>query len=462
MRIKKITIIDDLDSTYYDLNVLPNNNYVLGNGCVVHNTGFNFSKLRPRNSMVNSTMGVASGPVSFMYAFDAVTETVKQGGVRRGANLGLLNISHPDILEFISCKKDRTKLQNFNISIGMNGRFLELVKNNKFHWLINPKNSDYKRKIDASELFNLICENIWDNGEPGIVFLDIINSKNPIPWMGRIESTNPCGEQPLLPHESCNLGSIDVSKFVANKNINWSRLEEVVEIAVRFLDDVIDVNKYPNVRIKRKTQMNRKIGLGIMGWADLLLKLKIRYDSEEALDLSEKLMSTINNWAYKVSEKIGREKGFFPSSNGRIKRRNATLTTIAPTGSLSILADCSSGIEPVFAKKFSKIVLGNIKINLSEKYKEIEKEDHFVTALEISPEWHIRMQASMQKYVDNAVSKTINLPTNAKVEDIKNGIMLAYSLGCKGLTFYRYGTRDAPIEISTEGLSDCDTEKCSI
>ncbi len=424
-------------------------------------TGFNFSHLRPANSIVNSTKGVASGPISFMQCFDAATAAVKQGGVRRGANLGILNITHPDIYDFINCKKDITQFQNFNISVGMNGDFLNRAKNNKKHFLINPFNKENKVSVEAKKLMDIICQNIWENGEPGVIFLDTINKTNPISWYGKIDSCNPCGESPLLPYESCNLGSIDVSKFFKDGDINWNRLLKVVEIAIRFLDDVIDVNKYPRIKIARKTLSTRKIGLGIMGWADLLIAMKVKYDSEEALGLAEKLMSTINNQALRASEQLAKEKGYFPAFNKIVKRRNAVLTVIAPTGTLSILAGCSSSIEPIFAKKFTKKVLGNVKIDLSKKHKD-EIGDYFVTALDISPEWHVRMQAAFQKYVSGAVSKTINLPYDAKVEEVRDSIYLAYELGCKGLTLYRNGTREAPIEISTEGLSECENGKCAI
>jgi len=423
-------------------------------------TGFSFSKLRPKGTIVNSTRGTASGPVSFMQAFDAVTECVKQGGVRRGANLGSLSVSHPDIIEFINCKKDTSKFTNFNISVGMTGKFLDITKNGKKHWLVNPNNHEDRKVTDAGDLFTLICNNMWENGEPGILFLDTINTTNPIPWMGSITVTNPCGEVPLLSSESCNLGSIDVSKFVnAKGEINWEKLVKIVEISTRFLDNIIDVNVFPNVKIARKTQATRKIGLGIMGWADTLLMMKIRYDSEEALELATKLMSLINQTAHETSEELGKEKGFFSANNGILKRRNATLTTIAPTGTLSMLADCSSGIEPVFAKKFTKTVLGNVTLDISKKYQKLEG-DYFVTALEIAPEWHVRMQASFQKHVDNAVSKTINLPHEATLQDIKKAVYLAYDLGCKGLTMYRQGTREAPIQITSEGLSECEGDKC--
>jgi ribonucleoside-diphosphate reductase alpha chain len=762
-------------------------------------TGFNFSKLRPAGSIVGSTKGVASGPVSFLQAFDAATETVKQGGVRRGANMGILNCTHPNIFEFVDCKKNTSRFQNFNLSVGINGDFLDRSKSGKNHILINPCNKNDKIVVDSKKLMNRICSNIWETGEPGVIFLDIINKYNVIPWMGKIDTTNPCvsgdtlvmiagdspkkikdlvgkkfpvfcvnkrgklvvrnaynvrktrnnqklykvllddgsfidatedhtfilsnnkkvllrdlkagdslmrfdretynwhgvnywkvsngnigklehrhldeyyfgrkcnedeiihhkdfsglnnlkenlqimtkkehrdihdisgdknpifklkkngkfeeykkrnsfyntsgennprygvklsdetkhkigiktierftneefrlkhseavkksmvvakdkligdriereevkcefcngtitrkinservfcdvlcrnrglnkrrsarvnhkvisiefsrvedvydltvdeflnyavvtsqdeagqhglviwdcGEQPLLAWESCNLGSIDVSKFYKDEDIDWNRLIKVVEIAVRFLDDVIDVNKYPRVKIERKTKTTRKIGLGIMGWADLLLEMKIKYDTDDALALAEKLMSTITNHAHRVSEQIGKEKGYFPAGNGKLNRRNATLTTIAPTGTLSLLANCSSGIEPVFAKNFTKKVLGDVKIDISKKYKD-HVDSYFVTALEIKPEWHVRMQAAFQKYVDNAVSKTINLPFETTIDDIRDAIYLAHSLGCKGLTLYRQGTREAPIEISTEGLSECDNGKCSI
>lgn len=426
-----------------------------GGGC-----GYNFSHLRPKGSIVSTTKGVASGVVSFMRVFNSATEAVRQGGVRRGASIGLLNADHPEIFDFINCKKDTTEMTNFNISVAIKNDFLDRVKNNKPHYLINPYNK-VKTEVSAKEIFDLICQNIWNNGEPGIVFLDEINAKNSAPWLGKIEATNPCGEQPLLPWECCTLGSINISKFCKDGEINWNKLLKTVEIAVRFLDDVVDVNKYPRVKIARKALSTRKIGLGLMGWADLLLLMKIRYDSNEALNLAEKLMSTINNHARRTSEELGREKGFCPGGNGKLKRRNVAITTIAPTGTLSLLADCSSSIEPIFAKKFTKKVLGTIKLDLSKKYGEIIG-DYFVTALEIKPEWHVRMQAAFQKYVDNAVSKTINLPYEATVEDIKNAIFLAHSLGCKGLTCYRQGTREAPLEISTEGLSECENGKCAL
>lgn len=423
-------------------------------------TGFSFSKLRPRGTIVNSTRGTASGPVSFMQAFDAVTECVKQGGVRRGANLGMLNVTHPDILEFINCKKDTTKFNNFNISVGMTGKFLELTTNGHKHWLVNPDNHNDRKPASASDIFTIMCNNIWENGEPGVLFLDNINNNNPIPWMGKLEVTNPCGEVPLLSAESCNLGSIDVSKFVnAKGEINWEKLMKVVEVATRLLDNIIDVNVFPNVKIARKTRATRKIGLGVMGWADMLLMMKIRYDSDEALKLADKLMSEISKTAYETSKELGKEKGLFPANNGLIQRRNATLNTIAPTGTLSMLADCSSSIEPVFAKKFTKTVLGNVTLDISKKYQKFEG-DYFVTALEIAPEWHVKMQAVFQKHVDNAVSKTINLPYEATIEDVKKSIYLAHKLGCKGLTLYRQGTREAPIQITSEGISECSSDKC--
>ena len=458
MRIKSIKTIKIKDQYFYDLNVYPNNNYVLGNGCVVHNTGLVFSKIRPANSLVGSTAGVASGPVSFMRVFDVATDVVKQGGVRRGANMGILHITHPDIYEFIRCKENLDRFQNFNISVSITDDFLKNAINSNKFFLKNFYTGE-RISIESKELLDLICYEMWKTGEPGVIFIDTINRKNPIPWLGKIEGCNPCGEQPLLPFESCNLGSIDVSKFIKDGKVDWDRLEEVVNISVRFLDNVIDVNHYPSVRIARKTKLTRKIGLGIMGWADMLIKLNIRYNSDKALRLAEKLMSNIQESAHMTSRKLGEEKGYCFQ---QLKRRNSTLTTIAPTGSLSILANCSSGIEPVFARDFTKVVLNNIKLNLGDKYKDI-KDDVLVTAHQISPEIHIRMQASFQRHCDNAVSKTVNLPNSATVEEIKNIILLAHQLECKGITCYRDGTRKAPIEITTEGeLSECDNAKCLI
>ncbi len=421
-------------------------------------TGIIFSHLRPVSSIVASTSGVASGPISFMSVFNQATEVIKQGGVRRGANMGVLDIHHPDIYDFVKCKEDITKFQNFNISVTISDNFLKAAQNGNNFPLRNPYTKE-KIYIKANELFDLICHEAWLTGEPGLIFIDTINNKNPISWLGRIEGTNPCGEQPLLPYESCNLGSIDVSKFIKDRKFDWDRLAEVVSIAVRFLDDVIDVNKFPNVKIARKTQLTRKIGLGIMGWADLLISLGIRYDDEKAIKLAKRLMMNIRETAHITSRELGKEKGYcFP----QLKRRNSTLTTIAPTGTLSILAGCSSGIEPIFGKQFSKTVLNGVKLDLGKKYKDMD-DKLLVTAYDISVEKHIEMQAAFQQYTDNAVSKTINLPAKATEEDVKKAFLLAHELGCKGITVYRDGSRQGPMEISTEGqLSECNDAKCSI
>ena len=432
-------------------------------GAVIHKTGggtgFDFSKLRPVNSFVKSTYGVASGPVSFMQAFNVATEIVRQGGVRRGANLGVLHISHPDIYRWISCKVDPTQFSNFNISVAITDKFINSVRNGGMHYLIDPSRKSMRKEVDAKELFDLICQNAWKNGEPGVIFIDTINRLNLTPWLGRIESTNPCGEMPLLPYESCNLGSIDLAKFVDGKDFHWRKLGSVIRIAIRFLDNVIDVNKYPKARIERKTKLTRKIGLGVMGWADSLIKRGIKYDSSEALNEAEKLMHFISDISHDASRELGREKGVFPASR-KVLRRNATTTTIAPTGTLSVLANCSSSIEPLFAREYSKKVLDGVELKFNHAYSNSEA---VVTALEISPEYHVRMQASFQKYTDNAVSKTINLPFEASVENVRDAILLAYSLGCKGLTLYRQGTRDAPLQVSTEGyLTECSSGKCSL
>ena len=421
-------------------------------------TGLLFSRIRPANSTVLSTSGVASGPVSFMKVFDVATEVIKQGGVRRGANMGTLHCSHPDIYDFIKCKQDVNNFQNFNISVSITDDFMGAAKNNKEFFLKDPFTKE-KIQIDASELFDLICYQSWDNGEPGLIFIDTINDKNPTPWLGNLEGTNPCGELPMFPYESCNLGSIDVSKFANGKRFDWDRLEEVVRIAVRFLDDVIEVNKFPNIKIERKTKLTRKIGLGIMGWADLLISLGHRYDSKEALKLASRLMMNIREISHIVSREIGKEKGYCFK---QLKRRNSTLTTIAPTGTLSILADCSSGIEPIFGKNYTKTVLNGTALDLGGKYLDVE-DNLLVAAHDISVEKHIEMQSAFQQYVDNAVSKTINLKKDATVEDVKKAFILAHDLGCKGITVFRDGSRKGPLEITTEGeLSECENGRCLI
>jgi len=447
-------------------------------------TGFSFSRLRPKNDIVSTTHGVSSGPVSFMEVYNAATEAIKQGGTRRGANMGILSVSHPDIFEFIDAKRQEGKLENFNISVAVDNAFMEAVKNDAEYALINPRDGTIVKKVKARDLMRKIAENAWACGEPGLVFIDEINNHNPTPTLGKIESTNPCGEQPLLPYESCNLGSINLAKMLKQVNgkweIDWEKLEQVVRTAVRFLDDVIDVNRYPLKEIENITTANRKIGLGVMGFADMLMYLRIPYDTEEALELANRVMHFISEKAHEASAELGKEKGNFPNFeksvwNGKTRyMRNAAVTTIAPTGTLSMIANCSSGIEPVFALAYTKTVLdGNEfrvvcpafegvlreeglwsedllnKVINTGSAQSLDIPEHlkrvFRTALEITPEWHVRMQAAFQKFVDNAVSKTINLPESAKVEDVEHAFMLAYELKCKGITVYRNRSRETQV-----------------
>ncbi len=441
-------------------------------------TGFNFSHLRPKGDIVHSTKGVASGPVSFMEIYDKATDVIKQGGKRRGANMGVLNYNHPDILEFITAKLSGTRLQNFNISVGVSDDFMRKVEKGQDYWLINPRNGEKVRKVNARSVFDLIVSSAWQSGDPGILFLDEINRRHPLPW--KIESTNPCGEQPLLPFESCNLGSINLSKFVVgdwvNKKgrIDWDELGRVVRIAVRFLDNVITVNKFPLPQIEEVVKKNRKIGLGVMGWAEMLIKLWIPYDSEEAISLAKKVMKFITQTARDESSRLGKLKGNFPHFKyskwykDYDYMRNATVTTIAPTGTISIIAGTSSGIEPLFAISYLRDVLGGL-LETNPFFEEIARERGFYsedlikrvatngnlkevdvpkdvkrvfkTALEIDPVWHVKMQAAFQKYTDNAVSKTVNLPEDATVDDVRKVYLLAWKLKCKGITIYRYGSK---------------------
>ena len=451
-------------------------------------TGFSFSRIRPKGDIVKSTGGIASGPISFMKVFNAATDVIKQGGRRRGANMGILHVTHPDILEFIKCKDDPKELTNFNISVAVSDEFMEKVEKGEDYELINPRTKEQVGKLNAKEVFDMITEHAWRTGEPGIIFLDEINRHNPTPHVGMIESTNPCGEQPLLPYESCNLGSINLSKFVKGNDIDWDALKDVVWKAVHFLDNVIDRNKYPIPQIKKMTLANRKIGLGVMGFADLLIQLRIPYDSEEALEMAEKIMKFIQDEARMASVELGKQRGSFPNFKGSIwdgkypAMRNATVTTIAPTGTISIIAGCSSGIEPLFAIAFMRNVLdkGDKLYEVNPYFEKIAKElgfysDElmkkiaenngsvkgieevpvewqriFVTALDIDPEWHVRMQASFQKYTDNATSKTINLREEASIEDVRKAYMLAYKLKCKGITVYRYGSRPEQVLVVKE------------
>lgn len=460
-------------------------------------TGFSFSHIRPKKSIVKSTSGVASGPVSFMKVYNAATEAVKQGGTRRGANMGILRIDHPDILEFINCKRDNNDLSNFNISVAVTDNFMEKVRKREQYELINPVNGTVTGTLNAAEIFRMIAENAWANGDPGILFIDRVNQFNPTPKLGEIEATNPCGEQPLLPYESCNLGSINLSNFVENKKIQYEKLGELVDTAVHFLDNTIDVNRFPLTKIEEMAKKNRKIGLGIMGFADALFKVGVPYNSDEALHLAEEIMEFIYNRAKEASVKLAESRGTFPAWNESIyfpdgpKLRNSALITIAPTGTISMIADCSSGIEPAFSLVFTKRVMDGTDflyinpyfeeackkagIYSQELMKKVESlgsiqdideipddiKKIFVTAHDISPEWHVRMQAAFQKWVDNAVSKTCNFPKSATVQDVMDTYWLAYEAGCKGITIYRDGSREEQVLYVGSKLKEKDKSRSS-
>jgi len=456
------------------------------NAALIHKsgggTGFSFTRLRQKGATVKSTGGVASGPISFMKVFNAATEAVKQGGTRRGANMGILRIDHPDIIDFIECKKDTAEITNFNISVGLTERFMEAVESGEDYDLLDPHTASVVGALNARAVFNHIVNMAWNNGEPGIVFLDRINKANPTPGLGDMESTNPCGEQPLLPYESCNLGSINLIKMLKEKEegyeLDYEKLGDTVDKAIHFLDNVIDVNKYPLDEIDKMTKSTRKVGLGVMGFADLLFYLGLSYNSEEAVEFARKLMKFIDERSKKKSTELAKERGVFPAYDKsvfieqNIELRNATTTTIAPTGTISILAGASSGVEPLFAISFVRNVMDNDKLlevhplfekvakergfyskELMERIAEEGSLSHiaeipddikriFVTAHDISPIWHIRMQAAFQDHVDNAVSKTVNFTNEATKEEVEQVYTLAYKLGCKGITIYRDGSRD--------------------
>lgn len=445
-------------------------------------TGFSFSRLRGKNMPVRSTGGISSGPVSFMKVFNAATQAVKQGGTRRGANMGILRVDHPDILEFITCKEQDKEISNFNISIAITEEFMRRAKNNEDYDLVDPRSKKTVAKLNAKEVFDLIVKMAWMNGEPGIVFIDRMNRDNPTPKLGEIESTNPCGEQPLLPYESCNLGSINVSRMISDGKIDWNKLGRTIKKAVHFLDNVIDMNSYPLKRIEETTKGNRKIGLGVMGFADALYMLGIRYDSDDAIKLAEKIMKYVLDESRVASEELAEIRGAFPTFKDSVygvararPLRNATLTTIAPTGTLSIIANCSSGIEPVFAISYIRNIMDNTKLvevhpyfqQVAEKrgfysvelmnliaqkgtikgFDEIpdDVQKLFTTAHDVEPAWHVKMQAAFQKYTNNAVSKTVNLPSTATTDDVKTIYLQAYETDCKGVTIYRDNSRQEQV-----------------
>jgi ribonucleoside-diphosphate reductase alpha chain len=467
----------------------------LKNAAIIHKsgggTGFSFSRLRPTNSMVGTTGGVASGPVSFMKIFNTATEQVKQGGTRRGANMAILQVDHPDIMEFIYCKSSNDELNNFNISVGLTDDFMQAVVNGTDYDLIDPRDGRISGTLNAREVYGALVRQAWENGDPGIVFLDRMNRDNPTPELGRIESTNPCGEQPLLPMEACNLGSINLARCVTESDgtvaIDYDELRRVVRTSVHFLDNTIDMSRYPLPAIDAMVKGNRKVGLGVMGFADLLFALAIPYNSEEALGLAEEIMRFVQNEAHAASRELARARGAFLNQGESIYKddkqppRNATLTTIAPTGTLSIIANCSSGIEPLFALSFVRTVMDNDKLTeVNPFFASVAKKRGFyspelmetiaktgsiadiegipedvkkvfVTAHDVSPEWHIRMQAAFQKHTDNAVSKTVNLPHDASEADVRKIYDLAHQLDCKGVTIYRDGSKNNQVLSTSAG-----------
>ena len=468
-------------------------------------TGFSFSRLRPKGDVVQSTQGIASGPISFMSIFDAATDVIRQGGRRRGANMGILGLDHPDIMEFINVKRDGQSFRNFNLSVAVTDAFMRCLRRNGTFPLVNPHTSRVQEHVKARDIFRALVTSAWEIGDPGAIFIDTINRGNPTPGLGRIESTNPCGEVPLLPYESCNLGSIDLGKMVVRGTIDWEKLNRVVQTAVRFLDNVIEVNKYPLPEIEFMTKTNRKIGLGVMGFADLLLLLGVPYNCSEAQKIGTKVMRYITQKAREASVELGRRRNSFPHFKKSIwfKRgydalRNATVTTIAPTGTISLIAGASSGIEPLFAlsirryimegtellevhpiferilrerKQYSQDLMAEVASQGSiRQIKSLPREVRrlFVTSMDVSPKDHVSMQACFQRYVDNAVSKTVNLPQKATVDHIRQIYLLAYQLKCKGITVYRFGSKaDQPVSwgrpelaLESEETGACSPERC--
>jgi ribonucleoside-diphosphate reductase alpha chain len=449
-------------------------------------TGFSFSHLRPKDDPVHSTGGIASGPVSFMRVFNMATEVIKQGGTRRGANMGVLKIDHPDIMEFINIKQNPNEMTNFNLSVGITKAFMEALEKDGEYSLINPRQKKEVRRLKAREVLDAMVNAAWESGDPGILFLDRINEANPTPELGEIESTNPCGEVPLLPYESCVLGSINLSQMVKERNGKWEvdfeKMRGIIKYAVLFLDNVIDMNQYPLPKIAQMAKGNRKIGLGVMGLAHFFIRLGIPYNSQKALEVAKGLMSFIEYQAREYSMELAEERGVFANYKGSIydrpggvNLRNATLTTIAPTGTLSLIANCSSGIEPLFAIQYNRRALEGMEFQITDPlFVELgEKEgfmsrgfiqslaegaslgdlpdvprrikELFITSFEISPLWHIKIQAAFQEYTDNAVSKTINFPRDATREDVKEAFLTAYRERCKGITIYRSGSRSGQV-----------------
>src|SRR2546421_11807690 len=471
-------------------------------------TGFSFSRLRPKNDVVRSTMGVASGPVSFMKLYDASTDVVKQGGTRRGANMGILRVDHPDILEFIACKDDLTQVTNFNISVAVTDAFMRAVEEGTSYDLIHPRTGAAVGQLDAREVFRKVVHGAWKTGEPGVYFIDRANYYNPVPQLGSYEATNPCGEQPLLPYDVCNLGSINVGLFVKDGDVDWGRLRTAVHLCSHFLDNVIDANKYPLTDIDDLAKRIRRIGLGVMGWADLLVRLGIAYDSDEGVALGRRMMEFVDGEAKAAWLKLAEQRGVFPEWERSIwgpdatcargpkgerirpmrRLRNCTLTTVAPTGTISIIAGCASGIEPLFAVAFMRNQAGVLMPDVNEDFVAIARREGwysddlvqriaaaghihfdevpgrwrrvFVTAHDVTPEWHIRMQAAFQEFTDSAISKTCNFPHDATEADVEQIYRLAFALGCKGVTVYRDGAREGQV-LSTGSTAKQAREKAA-